>query len=269
MNKDFEKFLYIQKGLQPVTVSSHLKAVARIEKKCGLNKNAAEDFVCFLYKSAYSYTHKANQVKSIEYWFEFIGEPLRFARQQKPKPIIKQTLTEAEITKLLFCCRNIREKAIIATLAYSGIRPKELKNLKLQDFDFGSNELRVIQGKGLKDGVIYISSSCTRILLDYISVFPRKSEDLMFNTFDGLRPFNQGCLRKLVRVLAIRARLNKRVYPYLFRHSLATAMFNRGADLLTVKKQLRHAWIETTELYISSLGYCAKNQYDKFCPSYS
>ena len=204
----------------------------------------------------------------IEYWFEFSGQPLQFGRQRKPRPIIKQTLSEAEVTRLLFCCQNVREKAIMGLLAYSGLRPKELCNVKVQDIDFGSNELRVICGKGLKDNVIYISNSCAKILLEYLAIHKRSPEALMFNTFDNLRPLKQGCLRKLVKVLARRAKLTKRVWPYNLRHSLATSMMNRGADILTVKSQLRHVFIETTMCYISALGYCAKNKYEQFVPSY-
>lgn len=265
----FECFLFTQKGLQPITVANHLSAIRRIHYRIGtLTNESANDYVLNLYKSDYSYSHKANQVRAIEYWFEHLGQRVIFARQQKPRPIIKQTLTEAEVTRLIFVCRNLREKAIVSLLAYSGLRPKELRSLRLQDINFGTNEIRVIQGKGLKDGIIYISSVCTRILLEYLTNHPRQPEDLMFVTYDGLRPFGQGCLRKLIKVLTCRAGLAKRVYPYLLRHSLATAMFNRGADILTVKHQLRHSQIETTEHYIHSLGYCPRNKYDLFVPSY-
>lgn len=268
MTQEFEKFLYIRKGLQPVTVKGHLSAIKRISRKCVLNKEQVENYVFTLYQSNYSYTHKANQVKAIEYWFEFQGQPLQFARQRKPKPIIKQTLTEAEVTKLLFCCKNIREKAIIAMLAYSGIRPKELTNLKLQDIDFGTNELRVISGKGMKDAVIYISAACARVLLEYQNIYRRDPDDFIFKTADEQRKYNQGCLRKLIKTLAKRAGMVKRIYPYLMRHSLATTMIGRGADILTVKAQLRHAFVETTLLYISSFGYCPKNSYEKYAPAY-
>jgi len=267
-NTDFEKFLFVRKGLQPVTVKGHISAIKRISKNFDFAKENVDNYVLSLYQSNYSYSHKANQVKAIEYWFECQGQEIRFARQRKPHPIVKQTLTEAEVTRLLFVCNNIREKAIIATLAYSGVRPKELANLRLQDIDFGSNEVRVIQGKGMKDGVIYISSSCVRILMEYLVKHPRNPQDLLFTTFDGLRPFNQGCLRKLVKVLSKRAHLAKRVYPYLLRHSLASSLINRGADILTVKKQLRHSDIQTTLLYIHSIGYEPRNNYERFVPSY-
>lgn len=268
-NSKFEKFLFIHKGLQPITVNGHLKSVERISKNLGkINKSKVDNFVLSLYQSKYSYSYKVSQVKALEYWFEQKGEIVHYARQRKPKPIIKTTLSEAEVTRLLFCCKNIREKAIIAVLAYSGLRPKELTNLKYGDIDFGSNEVRVIQGKGFKDSVIYVSASCIRILLEYLQSFPKQPEDLMFKTFDGKRPFKTSCENKLIKVLTKRANINKRVYPYLLRHSLATSMFNRGADILTVKSQLRHAWLETTELYIHSLGYSPKNKYEKFVPSY-
>lgn len=269
MTQEFEKFLYIHKGLQPVTVNGHLEAVKRLSKKIELTKEAVENYVFSLYQSNFSYSHKANQVKAIEYWFEFSGQPLHFARQRKPKPIIKQTLSEAEVTRLLFCCKNIREKAIITLLAYSGIRPKELCNVKVQDIDFGNNELRVICGKGMRDAVIYISAVCSRTLLEYLVKYPRRPDEYLFSTFDNKRRFIQGALRKLVKVLARRSNLVKRVHPYLLRHTLATNMINRGANILLVKKQLRHAWIDTTMLYISSLGYCPKNEFEQFVPSYS
>jgi integrase/recombinase XerD len=143
-----------------------------------------------------------------------------------------------------------------------------MANLKLQDIDFGNNEIRVIQGKGAKDAVIYISAACIKILMEYLMQHPRNPQDQLFNTFDGLRPFSTGCLRKMVKVLAKNSKINKRVYPYIFRHSLATNLIYRGADILTVKKQLRHSFIETTLLYIHSLGYEPRNNYERFAPSY-
>jgi len=266
--ENFSKFLFIQKGLQPVTVNGHVSAIKRIAKRYEFNKEQIENFVFSLYQSSYSYSHKSNQVKSIEYWFEFMGKPIKFGRQRKPKPIIKQTLTEAEITRLLFCCKNIREKAIVSVLAYSGIRPKELKNLKLQDINFGSNEVQIIQGKGQKDGVIYISETCVKIILEYLSRFLKQPGDYLFMTHDGKRQLSQYALRKLLKTLTKRAKISKRVYPYLLRHSLATLMIGRGSDIFTVRDQLRHASTETCLIYIHSLGYSPKNRYEQFVPSF-
>lgn len=267
----FEKFLFVKKGLQPITVDGHIKAVERILRKIGAFKptlNQVEDFVLGLYKSKYSYSHKANNVKAIEYWLEYLGKPATFGRQKKPRPIIKDTLTEGEVTKILFSCKNSRESAILALLAYSGIRNKELCNMKVKDVDFGSNTVRVIQGKNLKDRVVYISGNCTKAILKYISEYPRKDDDFLFTILRTGDKYNGMALRKLVHVVARRARMQKRVYPYLLRHSLATNMLHRGANILTIKQQLGHAWIDTTMLYIHSIGYGVKNEYEQFAPSY-
>ncbi|KXB08545.1 hypothetical protein AKJ56_00940 [candidate division MSBL1 archaeon SCGC-AAA382N08] len=261
--KEFEKFLFIEKGLSNVTVKNHIDSIRRIGR---LSKQEAEEFIFRLYQSDYSYSHKISQVIALEYWFEHLGENVRFARQQRPRPIIKPTLSESEVTRMFLCCKNIREKTILAVLAYSGVRPKELINIKVRDVDFGSNELRVIQGKGLKDNVIYISASCTKIILEYLESY--KMDNYLFMTADGFRPYNQRALRKLVKIVSKRAKLNRRIYPYLFRHSLATNMINRGADIITVKNQMRHCYAETTMLYIHSLGYSSRNSYEKIVPSY-
>ena len=96
--QEFAKFLCVRKGLQPVTVSGHCKAVERISRRLGtldITQPQAEDFIFNLYQSGYSYTHKTNQVKALEYWFEYRGATFRFGRQRKPRPLLKQTLTEA------------------------------------------------------------------------------------------------------------------------------------------------------------------------------
>src|SRR3989338_5872948 len=106
--KDFEMFLVVSVGLMPVTVSGYVSAVKRITKTIGTNPDecATEKFVNELYTSNCSYNHKTNTVLALEKYLQFLGRPTRFGRQRKPKPIIKNTLTEAEITKLIFSSKN-------------------------------------------------------------------------------------------------------------------------------------------------------------------
>lgn len=259
-NKEFESFLFL-KGLQPVTVSGHLSSINRILKQ--VDPDHFDEFVINLYKSDFSYTYKANSVKAIEHYLEFIGRPQRFCRQRKPRPLLKETLSEAEINCLMLSCKNIRERAILSLLAYSGVRPKELCQIHQSDLNIGNKTLFVHFGKGMKDGIVEISSSCINVLLEYISAYPQQT--YLFQTLSG-KQYNQCALRKLIRVLAKRAKITKRIYPYLFRHSLATNMINRGAHLLYVKQQLRHSWIETTMQYIHSNLIIESNE--RFLPQY-
>lgn len=271
MSNEFGQYLCVHKGLQPITVFGHQKAVERVVKQIGeLTYEKAEKYVCTLYQSSFSYSHKVNQAMALEYWFEFQGQMVKFGRQKKPRQVIKDTLSEGEITAMFLSCKNIRERAMLAVLSYSGVRPKEFCKIKRKHINFGTNELLIEAGKGNKDRFIYVSAACINILVDYLAAYPKQPEDFLFLTADRkFRQYRASCLRKFIHVLARRAQIAKRVYPYILRHSLAINMINRGCDIFTIKNQLGHSWIETTLLYLNSLGYGLKNCYEKFCPSYT
>lgn len=266
----FEQFLLVRKGLQAITIHGYVGGARRFTSVVGNNptREQAEQYIAVIYSSDYSYSYKANTALAVEKYMEFIGNPIRFGRRKKPKTIIKNTLTEAEVTKLIFNCKNIREKAIITLLAYSGIRNRELCTLRVRDFDAGRNIVRIIQGKGLKDGISNISPECTRILLEYLKEFPREQEDLLFTTLKHNHPYSPGDLRKLTKVVAERAKLAKRVYPHLLRHSLSVNMILRGAHVVLIQRQLRHTLLETTMHYLNSIVFGEMNEYEKHSPSY-
>lgn len=267
----FEQYLTVQCGLQAITIQGYESTVRRVTRVLGEDPTHEQltQYMYELYKSDYSYSHKTNTALGIEHWTEYKGRPIKFGRQKKPRTIIKETLSEAEITKLLMNTKNIREEAIIALLAYSGLRNAEIGRLKVCDIDFGSGTIRVIRGKGLKDRLCNISSSCVKILLKYLGEFPRQGEDYMFTTLRLKNKYHTRDLQKLVRVMAVRSGFKRRVWPYLFRHSLAINILNRGADVFLVKTQLGHSLIETTMHYLNSLNYAGKSTYDKFAPSYN
>lgn len=267
--EDFRKFLFIRKGLQPITAMGYINCVRRIEKKLGSQptNSQLEEYIYQMYNSNYSYNYKTNTALAIEHYTEFLERPLKLGRQRKPKTIIKDTLTEAEITTMIFNCKNLKEKAIICLLAYSGIRNKELCSLKVKNVDVYKNEVMILSGKGLKDGISEISSSCSRILQQYIYEFDLDSEDFLFETYQG-NQYTSWALRKRVKVISARARIEKRVYPHLFRHSLAVNLLLRGADIATLKNQLRHSILETTLHYLNSIVLKNHGTYSKFQPSY-
>jgi site-specific recombinase XerD len=265
--KNFEQFLVI-KGLQPVTVKGHIEGAERVLKNIGTyrpNHDQVSEYIAKLYTSEYSYSHKSNQAQSLEYWMEYLGNPIRFGRQRKPRRLLRDILSEAEVARLIFASQTSREKAILTLLAYSGLRPKEVCQVKVRDINFGLNELRVEQGKGAKDGIVYLSGKCIETLMQYLAQYHHLPDDSLFNTYQG-NPYNQQSLRKLIKVVSERAKIGKRVYPYLLRHSLATNMVKRGAPILYIKEHFRHAWIETTMLYIHSIG--SQSRSEQYFPQY-
>lgn len=268
--KNFEMFLVVRVGLMPVTISQYVSAIKRIIKIVGPNPDVytLEKYVNELYISSLSYHHKLNTVLAIERYMDFLGHPIKFARQRKPKPIIKNTLTEAEVTKLIFSARNNREKAIVSLLAYSGIRNQELCNLKVQDFLITQNALQILNGKGAKDGLCEITPECSIAIIEYLNLYPRSENEYLFTTLQKNHKMATGDIRKLIKIIAKKAKIQKRVYPHLLRHSLAANMLLRGADIISLKNQLRHSWLETTLHYVNSIVFVEKNLYQKFAPSY-
>jgi site-specific recombinase XerD len=105
-------------------------------------------------------------------------------------------------------------------------------------------------------------------IIEYLKEFPREDSEFLFTTLVRGNKMGTGDIRKLVKTLGIRARINKRVYPHLLRHSLTANMLLRGADIISLKNQLRHNWLETTLHYANSIIFVEKNLYQKFAPSY-
>lgn len=266
----FEQFLVVKYGLQAITTAGYVGSYKRMSAVLGDNptKEEAEKYIYNLYVSGYSYSHKLNTALAVEKYMEFIGSPVKFGRQKKPRPIIKDTLSEADITKMLFNCNSLREKVIVAVLAYSGLRNLELCNLKVRDVLISQNAIRVICGKGLKDGLSQISPECTKLITRYLNENPRSEDAYLITTLQKGNRMATGDIRKWIKVIARRAKIEKRAFPHLLRHSMTANMLLRGADIISLKNQLRHAWLETTLHYANSIVFLEKNSYQKFCPNY-
>ena len=265
----FEQFLTISRGLQPVTIQDYVNSIRRMRSVIGEDPSREQmnGYIHQLYSSGLSYSHKTNTALALERWSEYKGSPVKFGRQKKPRQIVKETLTESEVTRLIFSAGTLRDKTMVSLLAYSGCRNKELCNLRVRDFNPGRNTILITKGKGLKEGLVNISSACTNVILEYLRIHPRQQDDFLFETYQN-RQMTTCSVRKQVKAMARKAELQKRVYPHLLRHTLAANLLLRGANIMLLKQQLRHAHLETTLVYINSIVFGEMNQYDKFAPSY-
>jgi len=268
---EFEKYLLVKKGIGMMTLKGYNGSARRLISILHTEHPSHEqiiDYIVKMHEKKYSYSHIVNTSLALEWYMNFIGDPIKLGRPKKPKPIIKDTLTEAEVTMLIHVSKNIREKAIISLLAYSGIRNLELCSLKVCDINLGDNLVRVINGKGSKDRLIHISGDCSRILITYLNEYQRRPDENLFTTLVRGNNYKQGDLRKLVRVLANRAKINRRIYPHLLRHSLATNLLKRGANITLIQRQLGHTFLETTMIYLRSFPQRIQNEYNLYIPSY-
>ena len=268
--KNFEKHLLFKDGTEGITIKGHCENIKRMLKQVQINPSVQqiEDYVLKLYEKKYSYNHTVNNLVAIEKYARFKGKEARFARPKKPKKLIVGFLTESEVSRIISSSRNIREKSILVLISYTGLRNQELCDLKVSDLDLGDNLVRVLKGKNSKERVVNMSGECTKILLKYLSEFPREESDYLFTSLLHNNKYQPTDLRKLVKVVAKRTDINKRIYPHLFRASLASNLLLRGAGILTIKEQLGHSDIGTTLEYIRSCPQRAKSEYDFYKPAY-
>jgi integrase/recombinase XerD len=268
----FSQYLCARRGLAECTIDDYIGTIRRLYPAIGLNPahHVLDALIVKMRKGGASYSHVVNTSLALERYTEFIGNPIQLGRPKKPKRIIRGTLTEAEITLMLAASRNIREKAILTLLAYSGLRNKELCGLKIADVDVASQIVHVHGGKGQKDRDAFFSPDCAGVVLKYLQRERpgARPEEPLFVTVQKGHPYATQDLRKLVHVVAKRAHIQKRVWPHLFRHSLATNMLIRGAHILAIKEQLGHAFVETTMVYLHAAPMAMQGQYRFFAPSY-
>lgn len=148
---------------------------------------------------------------------------------------------------------GLRDRVILETLYSTGIRRMELCNLKLIDVDLERELVMVRQGKGKKDRVIPIGERACRWLEKYLTeVRPLwvsvLDDHSVFLTQDG-ESVTPGLLTKLVRSYVNAAEIVKPGSCHLFRHTMATAMLENGADIRYIQQMLGHADLGTTQIY--------------------
>ncbi len=269
--KKFEGYLMVDRGLSKVTASGYCRTVSislrRMKKFIPQYKNIKEH-VGWMYDKKYSYSHVVNTSLGLEHYTRYKGQAVKLARPKKPRRLIKDVMTESEVSRLLMAAKNIRVKAMLCLLAYSGVRNLELCNLKLEDVDLGANQVTVRDGKNRQDGVINISAECTRVLIEYLRAHPRENENYLFTTLVKKNQLTTGDVRKTLRITASRAQIGRRIFPHLLRHSLATNLLNRGASLMMIQQQLRHRFIESTMIYVVSRPIRNRSEYDFHKPAY-
>lgn len=140
--KKFEEHLIVDRGLAPITVGGYCRTVhfvlRRTRKFCP-SYDHIKEHILWMHEKKYSYSHLVNTSIAIEHYTRFKGTPIKIGRPKKPKQILKAVLSESEVTRLIQATKNIREKAILCILAYSGIRNLELCKLKQDDINLGDN----------------------------------------------------------------------------------------------------------------------------------
>jgi len=170
---------------------------------------------------------------------------------------IPKALTEAEVEALLDAVpgdgpRARRDRAILELHYAGGLRISELVGLDLGDVDLYDGLVRVL-GKGNKERVAPLGRTAREAVGDYLTtgrpeLAGRTSTPALFLNARGGRLTRQGAWL-IVRAAGDRAGLQGRLFPHVLRHSCATHMLDRGADIRVVQELLGHASLSTTQVY--------------------
>ena len=153
--------------------------------------------------------------------------------------------------------KALRDKAILELLFSTGLRVSELCSLP-RDIDLSVDELS-IKGKGGKIRVVFISDYAKKCMKDYLAV-RKDMDDALFIKLGTNIPktmakkgeslgLTKRSVERLVKEMATKAGISKKVTPHVIRHSFATDLLSNGADLRSVQALLGHASISTTQIY--------------------
>ena len=192
------------------------------------------------------------------------GRALRTPRLERRLP---KALSEAEVEAFLTGPKGhskaaLRDRAILETFYSTGCRIAELASLSRSEVDLGSGVVR-LRGKGRKERLAVLGGPALAAVRKAIEGWP--GSEAVFANKSGRRLSVRG-VRRVVEKYAKLAGIGKRVTPHTFRHSFATHMLDRGADLRSVQELLGHANIQTTQIYTQVTTARMKEVYGKAHP---
>ncbi|WOV88042.1 tyrosine-type recombinase/integrase [Sporosarcina oncorhynchi] len=142
---------------------------------------------------------------------------------------------------------SVRNRALILFLFSSGCRVSELSNLNIQDVDLKKRTAEV-KGKGGKIRHVHFSEECAIVLQDYLGTRDiDPTAPLLMNKF-GNRLLGGG-IRNVTNKLGVEAGLKQSLHPHSLRHTFATNMLARGADIQFISEEMGHSDLNTTRIY--------------------
>lgn len=271
--KDFVSFLKIERGLAENSIFAYQNDVKKLKDFCEVRNVSPKDvreehlknFVTELYDlglSARSQSRIISGIKQFYYFLVLEGEvkddPSELIEAPRIGRKLPEVLTIEEIDALIAAIdlstnQGHRNKAILETLYSCGLRVSELVNLEFEQLFFDEGFIRVI-GKGNKQRLVPVSPSVKKELDIYTNSVRNHqkirsgNESYVFLNRRGVK-LTRVMIFTIIKNLAEKIGLQKKVSPHTFRHSFATHLLEGGANLRAIQEMLGHESITTTEIY--------------------
>jgi integrase/recombinase XerD len=271
--RSFLSYLRVEKALSQNTIDAYRRDLEKfsefamergLEKAPQVKRADVVDFLASLYLRKLDARSVARHLVSLRQFFRFLlseelipEDPVVTVESPKFRKSLPQFLSVEEVDRLLAqpdvsSALGLRDKAMIELLYSAGLRVSELCNLAVDDLHVDAGSLRCI-GKGNKERLVPVGKRALAVLQLYIK--KARPEILGEHTSKYLFIIRKG--NKLDRIafwknLALygrKAGLRKALTPHMLRHSFATHLLDRGADLRSVQMMLGHSDISTTQIY--------------------
>lgn len=271
---DYRMYLQIERGLSENSIENYCLDISAFQNFL-ISKNLVETPVdCneetikqFIYETAkvLSVHTQARRIAGLRSFFDYLifekyrsSNPTDLIEAPKLGRKLPDLLSLNEIELLITHLdlghpQGHRNRAILETLYGSGLRVSELVNLSLSNLFFNESLIR-ITGKGNKQRLVPMGVVAKKYLEIYIhdirsinKIHP-EHQDIVFLNRNGKRLTRQ-MIFMLIRSLATKANIQKKIGPHTFRHSFATHLLENGADLRSIQILMGHESITTTEVY--------------------
>lgn len=180
-----------------------------------------------------------------------------------PKPLPRHVKDE-ELTLFFKVVKSYRDKAIFMLMLRCGLRVEEVANLRLQAIDLKRRSLMIVEGKGGKSRVVYLSKDADDALVAYLKVRPSSKIQGLFLVEKGVckgQPISVRGIQKRMEYYAGKAGVS--ISCHQLRHTMATQMLNADAQLETIQDLLGHNWVATTQRYCKVSNLKVKRDYYK------
>jgi integrase/recombinase XerD len=279
----FLQYLRIEKGLSDNTLTSYEHDLAMYSEHLGklavldVQKADVSGFLKFLYTRKLKPRSAARAFAAVRGLHRFLI--LERAREDNPTANIDQprwwkplpnVLSLEEVDRLLAAPdtstpKGIRDRALLEVLYATGLRVSELIGLRLDGVDIEIGFVRCI-GKGSKERIVPLGESAGSAVAGYMRVRRvKKPTNFLFLNHLGGKLSRVG-FWQILKAYGLQAGIKKRLTPHVLRHSFATHLLERGADLRAVQTMLGHADISTTEIYTHVMRERLKEIYKSYHP---
>ena len=274
--------------MSPNTVESYARDLAALaafaEKRqldpAALDRRELEAFVRGLMASGLSPRSTARAVAGVRGFYKFLAVEQR--RESSPADDLRAPRAWAALPKFLdldevdrllaqpdvATPRGLRDKALISVLYATGLRVSELISLKSTNLHLREGYLTCV-GKGDKERIVPIGQEAADWVQKYLAearpkLVPKSSPWLFVNARGG--PLSRVGFWKLLKEYGLKAGITRNISPHVLRHSFATHLLDRGADLRAIQMMLGHADLSTTQIYTHVLEARLRSVYDRFHP---